>query len=278
MYRGLLQLYQQKGNSDSIVRYAYLLETAIDSLNIKRRTETVHQMASLYNYHRFQQKADRAKLVASKARVIASLLLLVCIILLLLAFTGFSWYWRKKQSQILRMTDELEVMQTLLDESRAELTEQQDKYAEAIREKAEERDQLQNHINELRMAITKAKEDKADDQSRLDSLNEELSRLNRSLRSVVADYTRLKEESSQNLSLRTRETEKLQNRIKSLDTLYQSLCQAKLEEVVKDSIVVKRMKVKASSKKGTTLPSFSDWQDLYGLFKSKLPLYFTSLT
>ena len=57
-YKGLLSVYRLRGNVDSIAKYAYLYETALDSLHNNVRTDAVHQMSSLYNYQRFLKKAD----------------------------------------------------------------------------------------------------------------------------------------------------------------------------------------------------------------------------
>jgi hypothetical protein len=57
-YKGLLSVYRLRGNVDSIAKYAYLYETALDTLHNNVRTDAVHQMSSLYNYQRFLKKAD----------------------------------------------------------------------------------------------------------------------------------------------------------------------------------------------------------------------------
>ena len=67
-FRGLLSIYKYKGNSDSILLYANLYENDVDYQNLKKSTKVVHQMASMYNYQRFQRKADKEAVAAANAK------------------------------------------------------------------------------------------------------------------------------------------------------------------------------------------------------------------
>jgi len=57
-YRGLFSVYKGRMNTDSIVKYAQLYEDAVNHEQETLRTQTVHQMSSLYNYQRFLKEAD----------------------------------------------------------------------------------------------------------------------------------------------------------------------------------------------------------------------------
>ena len=57
-YRGLFSVYKGRMNTDSIVKYAQLYEEAVNQEQETLRTQTVHQMSSLYNYQRFLKEAD----------------------------------------------------------------------------------------------------------------------------------------------------------------------------------------------------------------------------
>jgi len=54
---GLLALYQQKRNADSIIKYVKLYSDAVDAQSNDQRMEIVHQMASMYNFQRYQKIA-----------------------------------------------------------------------------------------------------------------------------------------------------------------------------------------------------------------------------
>ena len=86
-YRGLLSVYTQKKNADSISKYAFLYEEAIDHQNVSKRTEVIHQMTSLYKYQRFQKKADQAEILVVKTRMCFGFLLaLTFFVLIMLIF------------------------------------------------------------------------------------------------------------------------------------------------------------------------------------------------
>ena len=57
-YRGLLSVYKNRMNTDSIIKYAQLYEESVNDEQDALRTQTVHQMSSMYNYQRFLKKAD----------------------------------------------------------------------------------------------------------------------------------------------------------------------------------------------------------------------------
>ena len=61
-YKGLLSVFRTKNQLDSVSKYAYLYENALDTLHNKMQTEAIQQMSSLYNYQRFQhEKAQEAE-------------------------------------------------------------------------------------------------------------------------------------------------------------------------------------------------------------------------
>lgn len=82
MYRGLLRVYQRKGEPDSIAKYATLYCMANDSTITLTDRELTMKMASLYDYNRFVQKASEEQ---HKAREAASSLRLVILLSLFLA-------------------------------------------------------------------------------------------------------------------------------------------------------------------------------------------------
>ncbi|MBR2237613.1 MAG: hypothetical protein IJ887_07025 [Prevotella sp.] len=149
-YRGLLSVYQKRKELDSIVKYARLFEATLDSLNNKRRIETVHQMAALYDYHRFQQKADQEVLAASEARNRANIAIVFIVLISIAACTLFIMYRRGKQKQLDKLSEECLVVSGLLAKARMELDEERkattDSFEIEIQEKLEEKT---NEVKEL---------------------------------------------------------------------------------------------------------------------------------
>ena len=128
-YRGLLSVYQKRiprslQSLDSVARYARLFEAAVDSQNNKRRIEAVHQMSALYDYHRYQQKADMEALAASKARNRANIATVLIVLISIAACTLLIIYRRSKQKQIDKLSEECLVISGLLAKARMELDEE----------------------------------------------------------------------------------------------------------------------------------------------------------
>ena len=105
-FRGLLTIYQQKENTDSIIKYAHLYEDAVDTLNNRKRTEVVGQMSAMYNYQRFQLIADKEARKAERAKHI-SLIILLCSFFLIVILTYIYLRLRKKKNErIMRLSHE----------------------------------------------------------------------------------------------------------------------------------------------------------------------------
>ena len=97
-YKGLLAVYQQKNEPDSLFKYASLYESALDTLHSKMHTQVIHQMSSMYNYQHFQHKANNE---AEKARRMKQLLITI----LFLGVLGIAivWHFLNKRRMVERM-------------------------------------------------------------------------------------------------------------------------------------------------------------------------------
>ncbi len=152
-YRGLLAVYQRRMQPDSVVKYAALFEAAVDSLNNRRRIETVHQMAKLYDYHRLQKNAHAAALAAAEARNRANILIVAVTLLMVVASTLFVVYRRGKKRELDRMSEECLVVSGLLAKARMELDEERRAAEEEVHShddiKAEMQEKLQEKSAEV---------------------------------------------------------------------------------------------------------------------------------
>jgi len=101
--KGLLSVFRLQHNYDSVAKYAYLYENALDSLHDHMQTETTHQMSSLYNYHRFQrEKVEEAEKTRHLREVIY--FILAAIVTGIVVF----WYlWSKHKMAVKAKTDKL---------------------------------------------------------------------------------------------------------------------------------------------------------------------------
>ena len=110
-YKGLLSVYREKQNMDSIVRFSRLYEAAQDSIHNKMQTDVIHQMSSLYNYSRSQREAEQERENTRKARIMLGVFLLITIVLMGIIGIIFLLYRRKQQKKrerICKLERELE--------------------------------------------------------------------------------------------------------------------------------------------------------------------------
>ena len=94
-YRGLLSIYREKHDIDSVVRFSQLYEAAQDSLHNQMRTDAVRQTSELYNYNRSQKELEKEREIVQKTRTNA-----ICIsIVALLFISGLTWYYLRNQKK-----------------------------------------------------------------------------------------------------------------------------------------------------------------------------------
>lgn len=105
-YRGLFTTHQLFGNSDSVLKYACLYEEALDSLNNIKRTEAVHQMASMYNYQRYQKIAYQKSEAAEKARSRMKVTIVVFVLIMMSLLFMYIQYRKTKQEEIRQLNND----------------------------------------------------------------------------------------------------------------------------------------------------------------------------
>lgn len=94
-YKGLMTVYQERQNADSVMHYALLFEVAQDSLHNEMRTDAIHQMSALYDYTRSRQQAEREAQKARTARTwIGAILVLAMLIVAIIVD-----YYRRSQAK-----------------------------------------------------------------------------------------------------------------------------------------------------------------------------------
>ena len=116
MYRGLLSVFKTRRQADSIAKYAQLYGEANDSSIAKRDQKLTAQMASLYNYNRYQKEAFENE---NKALEAQNRFLYLCIFVLLgllvLAYIGKKFLkWRKEK--LLELKSRSQVVEMLQNE------------------------------------------------------------------------------------------------------------------------------------------------------------------
>ena len=99
-YHGMMLVYQNKRNIDSVIYYSSLREASLDSLHNEMQIDAVHQTAALYNYERSQKIAASEKAKAQRAKNTTINCIVVAFILVLLLSIYFYSYQKKKKEKI----------------------------------------------------------------------------------------------------------------------------------------------------------------------------------
>ena len=150
MYRGLLSIFIKRHQADSIAKYAQLYGEANDSSIAKRDQELTAQMASLYNYNRYQKEALENE---NKALEAQNRFLYLCIFfvlgLLILAYIGkrFLKWRREKLLELKSRSQVVEMLQNEVSQHEREKTQM----AEEKTLLAQENHTLKEEIGQMRV-------------------------------------------------------------------------------------------------------------------------------
>ena len=131
-YRGLLSIYREKHNIDSVVRFSQLYEAAQDSLHNQMRTDAVHQASELYNYNKSQKELEKERANVREARTSAAFIILFALIFIGGTIGYYLWNQKKRKAKIDKYKSELNKAITTRNELRAELKQLKDKDYEGI--------------------------------------------------------------------------------------------------------------------------------------------------
>ena len=106
-YKGLLSIYREKHNVDSVDLFSRLYEAAQDSLHNKMQIDAIHQMSTLYNYSRSQKEAEQEREKAQNRLYLLSLISFATIVLLIVIIVVV-WLYRRSQKEKKAKIAELE--------------------------------------------------------------------------------------------------------------------------------------------------------------------------
>ena len=101
-YKGLLALYKKKNNLDSVKKYVQLFEDALYKERADLRTHTVHQISSLYNYHRHLEKANAESRRTARIKsylILSAFLIAVVILVAIIVFLHLAHKKKLKEKE-----------------------------------------------------------------------------------------------------------------------------------------------------------------------------------
>ena len=99
-YKGLLSLYNNKGNVDSISKYTALYEESVNQLLDKNQSEAMAQMTAVYDYHKMEMEAKMMADKMKKTKWRAAIFLTTLVFLLLLGCFYYSHNKKKKDKEL----------------------------------------------------------------------------------------------------------------------------------------------------------------------------------
>ena len=149
-YRGLLEVFQKTGRSDSIIKYWPLYEDALDMMQTELYIQSMHKIPALYNYTRNERLArERQK------DVYRSHILLICVIFFAFTILFFSyWQYRrlkvKKLIEIVRIQSKLQTVMLNYEKIEKEKTLLQTNLSKRILEEQEEMNLLKQQLQEYK--------------------------------------------------------------------------------------------------------------------------------
>ena len=158
-YKGLLAVYKEKDNVDSVKKYVQLFEEAVCKERDDIRTHAIHQMTSLYNYHRYLEKADAEskRALRIKSYLMLSVFLIAVVILVsVIAFLNLAHKkkLREKEAEALRRDYENVIVKK--EQAVRELDMLKDNHDQLKKEKENEIVELNKQIREYAKRVLPA--------------------------------------------------------------------------------------------------------------------------
>ena len=179
-YRGLRMLFEQKGLTDSVCKYAPLQCDAVDSSYQEMLSQHLQNLHELYDYNRLQaensQKELQLQASRRKALYVWCALAFVIVCTLFLVFYLHSWYRQRIAGAELK----LERANTDLEERESHLAALREELARVNDEK--ERLRLTGEVEQAERETAEQRKAVMNDQERLDELRQRVRTKSKSLR------------------------------------------------------------------------------------------------
>lgn len=149
-YRGLFKVYAERQMTDSILKFTQLQEESWNEVIAANRIQAMHQVASMYDYSRYQRIAEEKR---NEAKFNA-LLLVFAIFLFIVIVTVILFIYRRYKAI---KTAEIEVLNTNYEKTKTDyvqavdsLAEQKDVFEQFKKEKESEVEELKSKYDDLK--------------------------------------------------------------------------------------------------------------------------------
>ena len=160
-YKGLLSVFRLQNKLDSVAKYTYLYENALDSLHNKMQTEAIHQMSSLYNYQQFKEKAEKEEEEARQAKKRLWIISTIVVLLLILVSLYVLDYRKRKKEEMLRLYSDYLTVLSKYNQSADDYRQMKEDAVQFEKDKQQEMESLQLQLityqNQLKSMDTSEK-------------------------------------------------------------------------------------------------------------------------
>lgn len=244
MYRGLLSVFSQRHQADSIAKYAQLYCMANDSSIALKDRDAIAQMTASYNYNRMQKEAHESDVKAYRnliGLIITGVVLGVFIIAALLKWNSYKQKINRLKTEFADATEEYE--KNLKEMERLELTHKQ-------------------VIATIQQELTDTQNESSDIKEKYSSAQQTISNINQN---YEAEKYRLLEEN--------KELKKRIDELQKEDVIAKHL---EVSEAFAKEEIVKRMREIAD--KRVAIVKEEEWNELIKAFVNSYPVFFHDLS
>ena len=145
--KGLLALYQNKNNNDSISKYAKLYEKSVYNVFIENQAEAIAQAAAFNKYNRIQKESEELAVKAEKSKWISRLLLMLFILIAVVSACLFYLYKRRQKEKMEKLGIAYTNLMLQYRQACHEAENLQSDKGEALREKEDEIVRLKSKLD-----------------------------------------------------------------------------------------------------------------------------------
>ncbi|MBQ5980733.1 MAG: hypothetical protein IJL54_00995 [Prevotella sp.] len=237
-YKGLMFAFEKKHMKDSVVKYSCLFANANDASYINVEQELMHVTASMYDFSRQQQLAEKNIMRAREAMQYVAILILVLAVMILTFIIFHSRFRHYRQMK----DKELAFLNTNLDFSIAEY------------------EKWQHNYDILKVSF--------------DNLTERL----KAREKEGIETGRMLKEYKETLGNMEKELNGKELLINNYEEQLRNLLAGKGEDALQASGIVKRMKGMSFPSKGTPIPEKKDWEELASVFNNNLPKFYRTIS
>ena len=160
-YKGLLSVFRLQNKLDSVAKYTYLYENALDSLHDKMQTDAIHQMSSLYNYQQFKNKAEKKDEEARQAKRRLWIISAIVVLLLILVSLYVLDYRKRKKEEMLHLYSDYLTVLSKYNQSADDYRQMKEDAVQFEKDKQQEMELLQQQLityqNQLKSMDTSEK-------------------------------------------------------------------------------------------------------------------------